>query len=147
MRPKQVVETSLESIKSEVMDAVENGEVLFTDQRQLLTFGYMHDVPLVTDYEKKYLMEMAMSNNLDYFRDLYDDLENKRFSLIVTNPLHRTKQDDLSSFAAENNAWVKWVSRPVLCYYKPLVTFDEVKVQLLVPRADPHRCPDYIFED
>ncbi len=142
-----VVQSSLESIKSEVQDALDGGEVLFSDQRQLLTFGYMEDVPLVTDYEKKYLMEMAMANNLTYFRSFYDDLENKRFSLIVINPLHRTKQDELSGFAAENNAWVKWIARPVLCYYKPLKTFEEVRVQLLVPRSDPHRCPEYIFEE
>ena len=143
----QVVQSSLESIQSEVQRALDEGEVLFSDQRQLLTFGYMEDVPLVTEYEKKYLMEMAMANNLAYFRSFYDDLENKRFSLIVINPLHRTKQDELSGFAAENNAWVKWVARPVLCYYKPLKTFEEVRVQLLVPRPDPHRCPDYIFEE
>lgn len=141
-----LVEESLQTLRSEVSEAKEVGEVLFADQRQLLTFGFVEDVPLVMEYEKKYLMDMAMADNLSYFRGFYEDLANKRFSLIVINPLHRVKQDDLQGFAAENNAWVKWVARPVLCYYKPLVTFAEVRVQLLVPRADPHRCPDYIFE-
>lgn len=48
---------------------------------------------------------------------------------------------DLSfQFDEENNAWVKWVSRPVLCYYEPKVTLKEVGVQLLVPKADTSDC-------
>jgi hypothetical protein len=45
-------------------------------------------------------------------------------------------------FGDENNAWVKWVAGPILCYYKPLVTFKDVKVQLLTPREDAGDCPD-----
>jgi hypothetical protein len=46
-------------------------------------------------------------------------------------------KDPLGSFAAENNAWVKRVSRQVLCYYEPVKTFLPTQVQLLVPRAAP----------
>ena len=41
-----------------------SGEVLFMDQRQLLTFGYITDVPLVPDYEKKVMMNEALSGNV-----------------------------------------------------------------------------------
>ncbi len=39
-------------------------------------------------------------------------------------------------FGNENDAWVKWVSIPVLCYYEPIETFREAGLELLVPRAE-----------
>jgi len=33
------------------------------DQRQLLTFGYVPKIPLVDDYEKKYMMDTAMTGD------------------------------------------------------------------------------------
>ena len=41
-------------------NARSQGEILFMDQRQLLTFGYVRNVPLVPEYEKKVLMNAAM---------------------------------------------------------------------------------------
>ena len=40
---------TLRAIQYEVAIAKENGEVLFIDQRQLLTFGYIQGVTLVSD--------------------------------------------------------------------------------------------------
>ncbi len=143
--PQNIVANALETIQTEVKNAKLQGEILFVDQRQLLTFDFIKDVQLVSEYEKKYLIEQAMANNFVYFQEFYEDLASKRFSLIVSNPLSRKKQYITDSFAEENNAWVKWVARPVLCYYKPVYTSKEVRIQLLVPRATPKNCPNYIY--
>lgn len=131
------VTSSLEKLKVEVAEAKEKGEVLFMDQRQLLTFGNVTDVPLVAEYEKKLMMDKAMSEDKEFFDGFYEDIQNHRFSMIVTEPLRKSMADESTrNFAEENNFWVYWVSRPILQYYKPKVTYDEVGVQLLIPREN-----------
>ena len=137
---EQDTQNSLNDIRSAVEIASTQGEVLFMDQRQLLTFGYVKRVPLIPDYDKKVLINQAMSTDAQYFAAFYQDLAAQRFSLIITNPLHENIQTDLNQFGEENNAWVKWVSTPVLCYYEPLNTLKKVTVQLLVPRQDTSGC-------
>ena len=132
---------ALVTIQDEVAIASSEGEILFMDQRQLLTFGFVDNVPLVHDYEKKYLMDQAMSSNAEYFQGFYEDISNQRFALIVTEPLKIVYQGSDHHFGLENDAWVQWVSEPVLCYYEPLETFKNVRVQLLVPRTEIGDCP------
>jgi hypothetical protein len=141
MAPRNIAQDALDQIRAEVERAQAAGEVLFLDQRQLLTFGYIRDVPLVDDYEKKYLMDQAMSNNADYFQGFYEDLARQRFALIVSEPLKVNLKGSEYSFGEENDVWVKWVSKPLLCYYEPIETFKRVRVELLVPRANPQDCP------
>jgi len=131
---------ALGRIRQEVELAASSGDVLFIDQRQLLTFGYIKGIPLIPEYDKKVLINQAMSEDAQYFQSFYHDLASQRFSLIVSNPLHMRIQTDTDDFGEENNAWVKWVSSPVLCYYEPLVTLKKVTVQLLVPREDISAC-------
>jgi len=141
MLPTQAeVDSALETIQEAVDKAKPQGEVLFMDQRQLLTFGYITDVPLVTDYEKKLLMNQALSSNAAYFQGYYADLAAKRFPLIVTEPLRTPIQDSSYQFGEENNAWVKWVANPTLCYYEALETLKPVRVQLLVPKEGTVDC-------
>jgi hypothetical protein len=116
-----------------VAAAAKQGEVLFIDQRQLLTFGYIKGVPLVPDYEKKYMMDQAMASNDAYFAGFNRDLAAHRFKLIVTEPLFPNFQGDHYTFGNENDAWVKYISIPVLCYYEPMATYKGI-TQLLVPR-------------
>jgi len=137
---RAIVETSLETIRNEVAIAKSQGEVLFIDQRQLLTFGYIRDVPFVPEYEKKFLMNEALSSNLKYFEPYYADLAAHRFSLIITEPLRTPIKDRSYQFGEENNAWVKWVANPTLCYYEPKQTLKEVSVQLLVPKQGTVDC-------
>ncbi len=118
---------SLATIRQEVENAKSNGEVLFIDQRQLLTFGYIKNVPLVPDYEKKYMMDQAMGNNEQYFDEFYKDLIEKRFSIIVSDVLKTQYQQHEDAFSEENNAYVKWVSRQVLKYYEPIVTIKPLR--------------------
>lgn len=133
--PRDEVGKILALIQEQVADAQTRGEVLFMDQRQLLTFGYIKGVPLISEYEKKYLMDQAMGETAaSTFPAFYRDLENHRFALIISDPLRLPIKDSDYSFGEENNAWVKWVAAPILCYYEPDVTLDKFKIQLLVPR-------------
>jgi len=133
------VDHALELLEEETNLARNNGSILFMDQRQLLTFGYI-DVPLIPDYDKKVLINNAMSSDQRYFETFYADLAAHRFSLIVTNPLNDKIKDVSYQFGEENNAWVTWVSVPLLCYYEPKITLMEVGVQLLIPKTQEVDC-------
>ncbi len=141
---RQIVDNALQTIQEEVALAQQKGDVLFLDQRQLLTFGYIKNVPLIADYEKKVLMNEALSSNAAYFAPFYKDLAAQRFTLIVSEPLRQNNQDSGFQFGEENNAWVKWVSTPILCYYEEKMTIKTVGVQLLVPTANPTNCSDQL---
>ncbi len=131
-----------------INDAVENysklGDVLFMDQRQLLTFGYVRAIPFVPEYEKKYMMDQALASNENYFRPYYQDLANKRFALIVTEPLKVDLKEEGGVFSEENDLWVKWVSAPTLCFYEKIHTDKTVGIELLVPRENPIGCEKYL---
>jgi hypothetical protein len=134
------VRSNLEQLVTAVQKAQPSGEVLFMDQRQLLTFGYVQNVPLVAAYEKKLLMDQALSGNRGYFQGFYKDLAAHRFALIVSSPLRTPIRDSEYGFGEENNAWVAWVAKPILCYYQEQDTLNDVKVELLVPRGMPADC-------
>jgi hypothetical protein len=137
------VDKTLREIQDFVTYAQERGDVLFIDQRQLLTFDYVR-APLIPEYEKKVLMNEALSSNTDYFPQFYRDLSARRFSLIMTEPLRTPVRDSSYRFGEENNAWVMWVAIPVLCYYEEIRIYKEVNVQLLVPKDVPDDCSEYI---
>jgi hypothetical protein len=139
---RQVTQQELADINSYVSQASQQGLVLMVDQRQLLTFHYVNQIPLVPDYEKKYMMDQAMGNNAAYFRSYYQDLADKRFSLIVIEVLRLRRTT--GAFSDENNDWVDWVSKPTLCFYQPLATYSDINVQLLVPRQDNSDCQKYL---
>ena len=142
LRPsRELTDDALKTIREEIALAQsQNGAVLFMDQRQLLTFGYIKNVPFIPEYEKKMLMEQSLSSNAEYFQGFYDDLANRRFALIISDPLRNPIKDSSFQFGEENNAWVKWVSNPVLCYYDQKIILKEVGVQLLVPKSEPVDC-------
>lgn len=131
---------ALNRIRAEVERAAPLGDILFMDQRQLLTFGYITGIPLLPEYDKKILIDKALSEDSVYFEGFYRDLASQRFSLIITNPLNEIIKTEAAQFGEENNAWVKWVSTPLLCYYEPLLTLKKVKVQVLRPREDISGC-------
>ena len=137
---------ALEAVQQAVHDAhAQGGSVLFLDHRQLLTFGFVEPVPLIPEYEKKYMMDQAMAGNREYFEQYYRDLASHRFALIVSEPLVvRWEEEREHNFASENNAWVKWVAAPTLCYYEPKATFKAVGLQLLVPREGHVDCRDVL---
>jgi hypothetical protein len=130
---ESVVAESLQVIRQETAAALPRGEILFYDQRQLLTFGFVEGVPLVSDYEKKYLADQALSGDPAFFESFYDDLARHRFSLIVSPPLETTWQED-HPFSEEDEAQVCFLYLPMAEYYEPALRLDAVGVWLLRPR-------------
>lgn len=138
------VNTALTEIQEAVDEYQTSGDVLFMDQRQLLTFRYIQEEKFIPEYEKKVLMNEALSTNYEYYSSFYNDITNQRFSLIITEPLRTPLKDSSFEFGEENNAWVEWVSIPVLCYYQEIQTYKDINVMLLVPKPVPDECTDYI---
>ena len=85
-------------------------------------------------------MNEALSSNAKYFKQFYADLAKHRFALIVSEVLRTPIKDSSFQFGEENNAWVKWVANPILCYYDPKITLKDVGVQLLVPKTEQVDC-------
>jgi hypothetical protein len=138
------VNDALWAINRSVEEYAPLGEVLFIDQRQLLTFGKVPPIPLVPEYEKKVLMNEALANDAEYFADYYEDLAAQRFSLILSEPLKTPDLERNEAFAEEGDVWTKWVAAPTLCFYEPIFTLKDVYVQLLVPREDVSECEAYL---
>lgn len=129
----QVIRQNLHSITHAAQEADQNGgAVLFLTNRQFLTFHEIQ-VPLIADYERVFLMEAAMAGAPAYLERFHDELRAQRFALIISEPLSREEKDGRVNFGLENNAWVKNVSRYILCYYQPVQTLKDVQVQLLIP--------------
>lgn len=131
--------TAFTQIDTIVGAAVENGqEVLFISERQLVMFDMLAvEVPLVQEYEKITLMEMAMSGNQVYLDAFYQDIREQRFGVIIVNPMQMSLRDvSQDTLAAENNVWVLKVSRPVRCAYENIYTSLEAGVQILVPKEE-----------
>lgn len=128
-------------IRSHVEPAAAQGQTsLFITQRQLITFGDVN-IPLVPEYELVTLMEMAMSRNERYLGQFYRDLAGQRFAYIIVSPLFLGYKGAESPFGEENDVWVRYVARPLNCMYEPLNTFEQAKVQILVPRPNNPDCP------
>lgn len=136
----------LQRIQDKVACARQYGEVLFMDQRQLLTFGLMDDLPLVVDYEKKYVMDQALSVDAEYFKLFHADLAAGRFALIVSEReaiLYKEAEIESigDSLIEENNAWVTWVTTPLLQHYESVGEFKDVAVELFMPIERTFDCP------
>jgi hypothetical protein len=116
-------------------------EVLFIAERHLLLFQNINTGPVVHEYEKVFLMEMAMAGNKAYFDDFYEDLYSHRYELIVSDTLWPHYQGRTHSFGEENDAWVRWVVEPLICSYKEWKTLSEVGLVLLVPNEAMQACP------
>jgi hypothetical protein len=136
-----VAKTALDRIRSQVEQTVEEGgDVLFISQPQLLTFQEIVGIPLNSEYEKEFLIEMLMANNEPYLAQFYDDLRSHRFALIVADTQWYKFQDAGENWGAENNLWVQAVTIPLLCEYQQ-TRIPGVNVSLLTPRARPTNCP------
>ena len=129
----EITADAVEKIR-ETIDAHAEEDILFIDQRQLLTFGTVQKIPLIADYEKKWMMDEAMSNDAAYFEPYFRDLKAHRFAAIISEPLHIKYQGTGGDFSEENDLFVTYVSVPTLCYYEPYETFPEQGVQILIPR-------------
>ncbi len=115
-------------------DAVrQGGEVLFISQRQALVFNLIHGVPLVPEYETVTLQEMAMARNTRYLQHFYDDLDRRRFAVIISQWNPTAIRERSTPFAEENNAWVEYISRPLYQRYHTDRLFKSLGIEILLP--------------
>ena len=124
--------SAIEIVQAEVEDA--SGEVLFIDQRQLLTFGQIKGIELVGEYELKDMMNQAMQGDNAYFESFSGDLERHRFALIVSDPLPSFVQGSDYEFGEENDAWLRYVAGPLRQYYEPIHRLGEVGMWIMAPK-------------
>jgi hypothetical protein len=134
--PADTAEVRLEQLVDIVREQAIEGDVLFIDQRQLFTFGYLEDIPLVAEYELIELMDHAMAADEPYLQRFSLELREQRFSAIVVDPLTIVWKGSQASFGEENDAWVRYVTIPILAEYEPALKLDDVGVWVLIPRSD-----------
>jgi hypothetical protein len=128
---EDAVRESLEIIQAEA--AIAN-EVLFIDQRQLLTFGQVEGEPLILDYELKHMMNQAMSSNQEYFDQFEADLAAHRFDLIVSDAIPQFLRGSNYQFGEESDVWFNFVAGPLTDYYIPYRKLP-TGVWLLAPKT------------
>ncbi len=102
----------------------DGGEVLFISDRHLLTFHFIEGIEIVPQYEKTFLMEMAMSGNQTYFDVFNRDLASHRFDLIIVNPQHIKYKGRDYIFGEEDDAWVRYVSTSLLEHYQNRIVLN-----------------------
>lgn len=116
------------------------GEILFITQRHLISMHMLSGVTLIPEYEREDLMEMAMANNTAYLDRFAKDIENQRFAAIIVDPLKFNLLGSAYAMGEENNAWVRKVVKPVLCWYREDESFPD-KIIIYVPRETGKQCP------
>jgi len=139
--PIQVNE-KLQTLKGYVESAAKEGEVLFMEQRQLITFHNIQ-IPLVPEYETVTLTEMAFWKEGTGPNQFQDDLRRHRFALIVAGMQPEGLKGQQFSFPEENNVWYTRVTQPLMCEYEIAYSFPELGIQLLKPRMTNDVCTSY----
>jgi len=139
---QKTIDKALKELKHNIEKAkLTGGEILFLSNRHLITFEDVEGVQLVPEYERVFLMEMAMAGNTEYLERFHNELREHRFSLIISEPLFLRQKDENEIFGEENNAWVQAVSRYVLCYYKEENRARAVNIQFFTPNSNAGDCP------
>lgn len=130
----------LDVLRDMIEDVSEQGgDVLFISERQLLMFHMVEGVRLVPEYEVVTLMEMAMSGDQSYLERFYDDLSSHRFDLIVSRNQRPVRKEG-EPFAEENNVWIDFVTKPLLCSYDRQQLLESTNILLLEPAETGGNC-------
>lgn len=119
----------------------EGKQVLFINQRHLISMHMLNNVTLIPEYEREELMEMAMAQNKDYLQQFRQDLVNHRFGAIVVDPLRFNYFGEEDAMGAENNAWSRYVVKSILCSYQLESSYAADRVAIYVPQTGPDQCP------
>jgi len=113
------------------------GPILLVTERQLVTIGAVHGVEMLPEYEKVFLMEMAMGNNQKYLQEFYTVLDEHHYRAILMEPISTNIQLSWKSFAEENNSYVRNVILPMLMDYQLALSWDDGGINLMIPNGEP----------
>jgi hypothetical protein len=117
------------------------GEILFITQRHLIAMKMLHSVNLIPEYEREELMEMAMAGDEGYLDQFKAEVRALRFAAIVVDPLAINFLGNEYAMGEENNAWVRFVAKPILCNYRPAEVFEADHIVIYVPQQGTAACP------
>lgn len=132
--PRRIVDQELNQFTETILEKGEDAELLFIDQRHMLAMEPLDSVPWVPEYELIELMDYAMAGDVANLQPFYKDLETRRFDLIVSDPLPVVWKGREYSFGEENDAWVRYITLPILEHYAPTLKLES-GVWLLRPRT------------
>jgi hypothetical protein len=135
---KEQAERALSRLEEIVSETIENGgEVLFIAERHLITFHQIEGVVLLPEYEKTFLMEMAMSSNQTFFEAFNADLKAGRYDLIITEPPHLIRKGRDYIFGEEDDAWVDNVSVRLLRFYQTneVIETGRERIAIMEPKS------------
>jgi len=133
---KSDAQSAVDKINQEIASLPPDAKpVLFINQTQLLTTGQVKNVLPVPAYEMDLMMEMAMANNPTYLNELYGNLEDQRYSLIIAPELNLFQKGPEWAFGEENDAWNNRISDPILRYYHPVYVQKDFNVEILMPNT------------
>jgi hypothetical protein len=116
-------------------------EILFITQRHLISMRMLKGAQLIPEYEREELMEMAMAQNKAYLLSFESDMRHHRFAAIIVDPLKFNYQDSSFAMGEENNAWVRYVVKPILCNYREDQAFPADSIAIYVPQDGSENCP------
>lgn len=117
------------------------GEILFITQRHLISMNMLQSVQLIPEYEREELMEMAMANNEAYLDQFKAEIRAQRFAMIVVDPLTANLLGSDYAMGEENNAWVRFAAKPILCNYRAAQTFANDRIVIYLPQEGVPACP------
>lgn len=132
---QQQAAEDLQTLRTAIQAYSQKGEVLFINERHLLTFGLTPEIPVIPEYEAVWLTEMAISGNQPSLDNFYQDLKKHRFVAIVAGKQNLKFSTNI--FGEENNIWINLVAYPLLCEYQPILILPSTNLQVFVPREKP----------
>jgi hypothetical protein len=118
-----------------------HARILFITQRELLIFRTIPDIPLNPEYEILTLNEMALSRSTTYLQGFYEALDQHTYDLIISDVQYGYPKQRRSAFGEENDLWRLWAGRYLTCEYFPFLTFQDVNIQMYLPRQNNPDCP------
>ncbi len=138
---KEVEQAEIQRFHDRVeADVLAGKSVLLVDNPHLIAFDFWRTPPAAPEFEKVFLMEAAMTRNQAYLEAYYKALNTQKYDYIVTEHLSTLLLTETHAFGEENDAWVKEISIPTLCYYEVTESFEALGLDYLAPRDTP--CAD-----
>lgn len=108
--------------------------ILFISNQQMLAVKRFEGLLPEPNYEVVFLMEMAITENEEYFQEFYQRLERQEWGLIIIDNLSLETFGRERAFGEETTAWVEWVVKPIREDYLPVGGSRLAGLILLEPR-------------
>jgi len=141
MSPLTLPEPALVQEASATLDAVladtaGDETVLLIDQRHRLALDDYPALRWEPAYEQVEMMDHALAADETYFEAFREDVQGQRYRWIICDPQPIVFKGRTGPFGEENDAWVTYVSIPLMDSYEIAYAFDDVGIWILSPRTE-----------